>query len=422
MTRRRIVPSPPLRGRVTVPGDKSISHRAVLLNLCAPGSSVLVGLSEGEDVARSLDVARHLGATLKCADDRVYMTAPRRFVSPSAPLDCGNSGTTLRLTTGLLACSDVRATLTGDASLRGRPMKRLSEPLNAMGGRVQREPDGSVSVHGQTLQRYHHRTRIASAQVKSALLLAGRDAGVEIHEPRRSREHTERMLRRMGAPLATEADGGLVLSPGVWSPVDVRVPGDISSAAFWLVAASIIPDSEIILNNVGLNPTRTGILDALLHMGADISVEVDSTDEPMGQLVVRSSTLAGTTIDGDLALRSLDELPILAVAAAFAEGTTYIRDAGELRVKESDRIAATVEGLRAMGVLAEELEDGLVVQGGPLGQRGDIHAPHDHRIAMAFTIAGIASTSGCTITGAESVQTSYPDFFQTLDTLARGQR
>jgi len=230
------------------------------------------------------------------------------------------------------------------------------------------------------------------------------------------------MLQEMGAPLRIASDGGLHLSPGVWSPTDVSIPGDISSAAFWLVAACVVPGSEVTLSNVGLNPTRTGVLDILQRMGANISIEANDEHEPTGRMVVRSAQLNATTIEGELTLRALDELPILAVAAAFANGTTYIRDAGELRVKESDRIAATVAGLRAMGVHAEELPDGLVVEGGRPNQCGEIHAPHDHRIAMAFAVAGMGSSSGCTITGAESVQTSYPEFFQTMDTLARGRR
>jgi len=422
MTRRHVAPSPPLRGGLTLPGDKSISHRAVLLNLCAPGTATLSGLSSGDDVQRSLDVAQSLGAVVRQEEGRVHLTAPRALVQPSAPLDCGNSGTTMRLTTGLLACSTVHATLTGDPSLRRRPMARISDPIGAMGGSVHRLEGGDVCVEGVPLRHATHRTTVASAQVKSALLLAARHSGVVLFEPRQSRDHTERMLVQMGANLSVAPEGGLHLAPGGWSPTDVVIPGDLSSAAFWLVAASIVPDSEVILSGVGLNPTRTGVLDALRAMGADITVESDGAYEPMGRVVVRSAQLQGTTIDGELTLRALDELPVLAVAAAFAEGTTYIRDARELRVKESDRIGATVSGLRSMGIETEELDDGLVVVGGQARQRGDIHAPHDHRIAMAFAVAGLASPQGCTLTGADSVQTSYPEFFQTMDRLTGGRR
>ncbi|MEZ4319105.1 MAG: 3-phosphoshikimate 1-carboxyvinyltransferase [Myxococcota bacterium] len=408
-----------LRGRVVVPGDKSVSHRAFLINALAPGSARLTGVLDSEDVGRSRDLACALGCTVERDGAGFVLRVPEGLREPADVVDCGNSGTTIRLGTGVVSGVAGMSVLTGDASLRRRPMLRVVRPLREQGARIEGREGGRLAplvVHGGGLAHGAHDLDIASAQVKSALLLGSRDCGVRIREPRRSRDHTERFLHAMGAPLTEESDGTLVLGPGRWAPVDVHVPGDVSSAAFWMVAASIVPGSELELVGVGTNPTRTGVIDALRAMGASLEVTPDPGQvEPQGTVVVRSAGLRGTRIDGELALRSLDELPVLAVAAAMAEGETVIADAGELRVKESDRIARVVAGLRAMGGEVEERPDGMVIAGGGFsGASATVDADGDHRLAMAFAVAGLASSGGVRIAHAESVATSYPAFFEVL--------
>ena len=420
----------PLVGSLTLPGDKSVSHRAVLFNLLASGRATVNGLLRSEDVEASMRAARALGAVIDEHDDgRITITGTGgTLTEPTDVIDCGNSGTTMRLLTGLIASEPLFAVLTGDASLRGRPMRRVADPLRAMGVVVDGRHQGDrapLAIRGGGRPLGEVSLSVASAQVKTCLLLAHRAYGLRLREPARSRDHSERMLRAMGATLIEDEAGWLCLSPcPVLSALDVDVPGDLSSAAFFLVAASIVAGSDVRLRHVGVNPTRTGVIDALRAMGADLTVQpVDAAGaEPMADVRVRATTLHAARIDGELALRCLDELPVLAVAAAFAEGTTVIADAAELRVKESDRIATTVAGLRALGVAVEETPDGMIIEGGVPGvsEPRVIDAHGDHRIAMAFAVASLALPDGATaprITGAEVISTSYPDFMNHVEAL-----
>ena len=413
--------SGPLKGRVELPGDKSISHRAVLLNLLATGRSRIRGLQRSGDLDATMRAARALGGVLEDDGDDLIITPPPELVSPKGVVDCGNSGTTMRMVAGLVAGSDTVAVLSGDQSLRGRPMSRITDPLRMMGARVDGREGGRFAplvVRGPVQRKMGHHLPIASAQVKSALLLAGRNTGVSVYEPNRSRDHTERLLRRMGARLREESEWLHLDQIGVLQAVDVDVPRDLSSAAFWLVAASIVPGSELELPGVGVNPTRTGVIDVLKAMGADIEVNmVDEGPEPTADLVVRHAPLQGVRIEGVLALRALDELPVLAVAAAFAQGETVIGDAAELRVKESDRIGRTVTGLKALGVAVEPSGDGMTIQGGAPTGPARVDGSDDHRIAMAFAVAGLAG-GPVSIAGADAVRSSYPGFRADVEALS----
>lgn len=417
-----VVPGGPLRGEIHVPGDKSVSHRALLLNALATGSAQVRGLLRGEDVLSTLAAVRALGVRVDDDGDTLVVHGTGRLAEPDDVLDCGNSGTTMRLLCGALAAEPLHAVLTGDASLRRRPMKRVAVPLRRMGAHVDGREGGAkapLAVRGGDLVPTDHDLDVASAQVKTCVLLAGRHVGVRVREPGPSRDHTERLLAAMDAGLSQDAEGWWSLPGGrAWQAVDVDVPGDLSSAAFWLVAASVVPGSELVLRHVGLNPTRAGVVDALRAMGADLTVTpVQAAGaEPVADVVVRHRGLTGARIDGELALRSLDELPVLAVAAAFADGTTTIADAEELRVKESDRIARVVTALRAFGVAVEEHPDGMVIEGGHPAGRGVVDCSGDHRLAMAFAVMGAAAPGGAELHGAEGMATSYPAF---LDDLAR---
>lgn len=425
MSSLELSPRGPLRGEVDVPGDKSVSHRSLMFNALAHGAARVRGLLRGEDVMSTLGAVRALGVQVDDDGVELVVRGTGALAEPTEVIDCGNSGTTMRLLTGILAAEDMFVVLTGDHSLRGRPMGRVADPLRRMGARIDGREGGRkapLAIRGGGLTVSPQDLAIASAQVKSALLLAGRRQGISVREPATSRDHTERMLAGMGASLTTDAEGWLHLAPTArLEAMDVEVPRDLSSAAFWLVAGAVVPGSEIRLPRVGVNPTRAGVLDALLSMGADLSVEPVQADgsEPIADLIIRQGGLHGAVIDGELALRCLDELPVLAVAAAFAEGETIIADAEELRVKESDRIARVVAGLRALHVEVEERPDGMVIQGGAPRGVARIDARGDHRIAMAFAVAAAAAPGGVSIEGAESIATSYPSF---LDDLARLSR
>lgn len=406
-----------------VPGDKSISHRALLLNALADAPSRIENLLWSEDVAATARALRAMGADLEVEGTTARLTPPPGGLQePGDVLDCGNSGTSMRLLAGILAARPFHAVLTGDASLRRRPMGRVTRPLREMGAAIDGRGDGTLAplaIRGSALRAARHDLPVASAQVKSALLLAGLATGVAVREPHGSRDHTERMLARMGATLRRDADGWLVLDPCArLVPADVEVPGDISAAAFFLVLGAILTGSSITLPGVGVNPSRAGVIDALRAMGADLTVEpIEGEGEPRADLTVRAGPLRGTRIDGELALRCLDELPVLAIAAAFAEGRTVIADASELRVKESDRIARTVAGLRTLGVPCEEQPDGMIVDGGRPAGPGAVDATGDHRIAMAFAVAGLAAPGGVQLTGADAIASSFPDFFDRLEAL-----
>ena len=428
--------SGPLRGNCRVPGDKSISHRALLFGALAGGVVEASGLGRGGDNLSTAAALRALGVDITLAGDaaRVRGVGFAGLSAAAGALDCGNSGTTIRLMMGLLAGRPFESELYGDASLTRRPMRRVAEPLRRMGatidGRVDPARPGDVfppvRVRGGALAGIAYDLPVASAQLKSALVLAGLQAKgkTTLREPGRSRDHTERMLGAMGAPIAVDASGAVVVDPEGWNgklrAIPIVIPGDLSSATFLFVAAATVAGSDVSVENVGLNPTRSGALDALAAMGADIDIapEGDALGEPVGRVRVRASRLRGTRIAGELALRSLDEIPALAVAAALAEGDTVFADLAELRVKESDRIVAVARELRRAGVAVEERPDGLVVSG--LGGRppagGTVQPEHDHRIAMAGAVMGLSAGDETAVPAAD-IATSFPSFADTLRAL-----
>ncbi|BAZ84587.1 3-phosphoshikimate 1-carboxyvinyltransferase [Dolichospermum compactum] len=416
-----------LQGRIRVPGDKSISHRALMLGAIAEGETQIQGLLLGEDPRSTAACFRALGAEISELNTELVTVKGiglGNFQEPIDVLDAGNSGTTMRLMLGLLASHPGRFfTVTGDSSLRSRPMSRVVKPLQQMGAQIWGRKGNTLAplaIQGQALQPIHYHSPIASAQVKSCILLAGlnTEGQTTVTEPALSRDHSERMLRAYGAELSIDPDTNSVTITGgakLYGQT-VIVPGDISSAAFWLVAGAIVPGSDLVVENVGVNPTRTGILEALALMGADIQLENqrEVAGEPVADIRVRSGGLKSCTIAGDIIPRLIDEIPILAVAAAFAEGTTIIRDAEELRVKESDRITVMAQQLNKMGAKISELPDGMEITGGtPLvGAAVDSHT--DHRIAMSLAIAALNAIGTTTIHRAEAAAISYPNFTNTL--------
>ncbi len=415
-----------LRGTVRVPSDKSIAHRALLLGAIARGETVVRGFAGGEDNQATRAAVCALGVVIAERGDelRIQGRGWDGLAAPAGSIDCRNSGTTMRLLAGVLAGRPFTSRLDGDASLRRRPMRRVIEPLARMGGVITSAGgDGRAPlvVAGRRLHGAGHVLEIASAQVKSALVLAGLQAEGEtsVSEPARSRDHTERLLAQFGATLARDGRTVRVRGPQELTASEVTLPGDLSSAAFFLVAAQLVPGSVLRLPNIGVNPTRTGVLDVLAAMGAEIAIEEerDAGGEPHATLVVESRALRATRIAGEDLLRAIDEFPILCIAAAAAEGTTEIRDAGELRVKESDRIATMAATLGALGVQVEELPDGLVIHGPARfrGARVDSHG--DHRVAMAAAVAGLAATGDVVIDNAECAEVSFPRFYATLDAL-----
>jgi 3-phosphoshikimate 1-carboxyvinyltransferase len=416
-----------LRGRVQVPGDKSISHRALMLGAIATGKTQIQGLLLGEDPHSTAACFRAMGAEiseLNAEHVTVQGIGLGQLQEPIDILNAGNSGTTMRLMLGLLASHPGRFfTVTGDASLRSRPMLRVIEPLTQMGAQIWHRSRGlaPLAVQGQTLRPLHYQSPIASAQVKSCILLAGliTEGATTVTEPAQSRDHSERMLRAFGADLVVDPE---TLSVTVTGPAQLQgqtviVPGDISSAAFWLVAGAIVPNSDLTIENVGVNPTRTGILEALAQMGADITLENEQivAGEPVADLRVRHSTLNACTIAGDLVPRLIDEIPILAVAATFATGTSVIRDAAELRVKESDRLSVMATQLNQMGAKITELPDGMEITGGTSLVGTEVDSYTDHRIAMSLAIAALNASGITTIHRAEAAAVSYPNFTSTLE-------
>ncbi|MBD2160565.1 3-phosphoshikimate 1-carboxyvinyltransferase [Limnothrix sp. FACHB-1083] len=436
--RQRLILSPtaegcPLVGRVRIPGDKSISHRALMLGALAEGETTIEGLLLGEDPRSTAACFRALGAEIsELNTDRVTVRGIGigNLQEPIGVLDAGNSGTTLRLMLGILASHPDRFfTITGDDSLRSRPMGRVVKPLTLMGAQIWGRRDNTLAplaVRGQALQPIHYQSPIASAQVKSCILLAGlmTEGQTTVSEPALSRDHSERMLRAFGAEVIVDPDtiSATVVGPAKLHGQRVIVPGDISSAAFWLVAAAIVPGSDLTIENVGINPTRTGILDVLHQMGANITLENerDAAGEPVADLRVRYGPLNGCEISGALIPRLVDEIPILAVAATVAQGKTVIRDAEELRVKESDRLAVMAAALQKMGAQVTEQPDGLEITG-PVQLRGaDVDSHTDHRIAMSLAIAALVAQGTTTIDRAEAAAISYPDFVPTLERLTQG--
>ena len=421
-----VKPGGPLRGRLRVPGDKSISHRALICNALAPGEAEIRGLLDSADCRSTMACLRQWGVEFEESDDRILVRSPGQdgFRPTDAVLDCGNSGTSIRLLSGVAAGLPFRSRFDGDQSLRSRPMRRVLDPLAQMSARVDSAATAPFWVDGGTaLRGFDGELPVASAQVKSCIVFAALRAKEpsRIVEPGPSRDHTERILAAMGAQIDVDGATIQVQSGAPLRPCDVEVPGDISAAAYWMIAAAMTPGSELSLPNVGVNPRRTGVIDALREMGARIELanRRDVSGEPVADLVVRGGTLHGVLLDDELIVRAVDELPTLAVAAALAQGVTEIRDAGELRVKESDRIAATASMLQAMGVEVEERPDGMRIVGGQLrGATVDSHG--DHRIAMSAAVAALASepeSGPTTIRRADAVEISYPGFWRDLDRL-----
>ena len=430
---RTVRPAPSLRGTIVPPGDKSISHRAAIFNAIAAGEATIEGFQRSADCLATLRCLRDLGVPWRWLDDSTLSVAGRGrhgLSESAAVLDCRNSGTTIRLLAGLLAPQPFFSVLSGDRSLRSRPMARVIQPLRAMGADISgREGDtkAPLAINGSQLRGAAHELPVASAQVKSAIALAALFAHGEtaVREPGPSRDHTERMLAAMGAGI--ESSGGLLrLSPltSDLRPLSLRVPGDLSAAVAWLVLAACHPDAELHIPGVGVNPTRSGAIDALRLMGAEVRLEEERTwgPEPVADLTVRSSRLRGAVIEGDLIPRAIDELPLLALAACFATGETVIREAAELRVKESDRITATARRLSRLGADVEELPDGLRIR--PAGRlRGaTVSSSGDHRLAIMLALAGTLAAGETTVRHADAVAVSYPTFWRDLDSVSRPSR
>jgi 3-phosphoshikimate 1-carboxyvinyltransferase len=426
--RFRVRPVGRLHGEAEVPGDKSVSHRAALLGALAEGVSEVQGYLEAEDCLRTITAIQALGAEVTRKGPGHYRIAGgglRGLSEPGDVIDCGNSGTTARLLAGVLGTQPFWTILTGDASLRRRPMGRIAEPLRAMGATIVGRAEGTrlpLAIRGTGLAKaIQYATPVASAQVKSAILLAGlvAEGPVTVTEPALSRDHSERMLRRFGARVTTE-DRTVTLTPGALRATSVLVPGDISSAAFLLVAGAVVGDGQVTVHRVGVNPTRTGLLDVLAAMGARLQMTRAADEgEPTASLTVTASTLNATTIGGALLIpRLIDEIPVLAVAAAAATGVTVVRDAGELRVKESDRIAALARELARMGAAIEERPDGMRITGGRRLHGAAVSSGGDHRMAMALTVAGLIAEGETLVEDVACVATSYPGFAETVNALA----
>ena len=428
----RVEPSNGVVGHVAVPGDKSISHRAVLLGAAAEGETAVSGFGRSADTESTIVVARALGATVyEHGEDtlRIFGRGLRRLEQPAGPLDCGNAGTLMRLVCGLLAGQEGRTfELTGDESLSARPMERVAGPLRQMGARVETtEGHAPLRLEGAPLSPLTYELPVASAQVKSAILLAGvlaRGGETTVVEPAPTRDHTENMLRAAGVRVVARPASVTVWPADELRLGEVEVPGDFSSAAPLIVAATIVPESELTIHGLNLNPRRTGLLDVLEHMGARVTVfnRRPIGGEPGGDLDVRYAPLVGATVGARDVPRLVDELPLLALAAAYARGDTVVSGAEELRAKETDRIAAVVDGLKGLGAHIRALPDGFVVRGVPTRLRGGtLDSRGDHRIAMLGAVAGLASREGVEVKGAEAVAVSFPSFFELLPQLERAR-
>jgi len=435
MTSLTITPGRPLKGTTTVPGDKSLTHRAIILTALGEGTSTVTGYCQGEDCLNTMRALQGMGIPITQTPTELTVCGKGFWglSEPTGPIDCGNSGTGIRLLTGLLAGQDFFSILTGDESIRRRPMGRVVKPLREMGAAIGGRKGGELAplaITGAALHAIEYASPVASAQIKSSILLAGLFAQgtTRYREPRLSRDHTERMFQFFGIPLAKE-DGVLVLHgrPSVgWRGVHVAIPGDFSAAAFFIVGATIVQGSDITIYNVGMNPTRTGLIDVMRKMGADIQVLGlrEAAGEPVADLRVKSSALKGVTIGHDLIPKTIDEFPVLCVAASVAEGDTVISGAEELRVKESDRIATMSRELKAMGALIEERPDGMIIRGlgqggenGRLNAAGKAQSHGDHRVAMSLAIGGLTAEQSMTIGGTSCVDTSFPNFEKTLTDL-----
>jgi len=415
----QVQPGGVLHGEARVPGDKSISHRSIILGSIAEGVTRIRGFLEGEDALATLRAFSNMGVAIEGPEEGevvVHGVGLHGLQAPQGALDLGNSGTSMRLLTGLLAGQNFSVTLVGDASLSSRPMRRVITPLTQMGAKIQATEAGTAPLHisgSGRLSGLSYEMPVASAQVKSCLLLAGlyADGETSVVEPAPTRDHTERMLHGFQYPLQRQGSKVTIRGGGKLLATDIDVPGDISSAAFFLVAAAITPDSDVTLQHVGINPTRTGVIEILKLMGADMEILNEQVigGEPVADLRVRSRPLHGIEIPERLVPLAIDEFPVLFIAAACAEGETKLTGARELRVKESDRIQVMADGLQTLGIDARPTDDGMVIQSGMLGG-GEVESHGDHRIAMAFSIAGLRASEPVSIRNCANVNTSFPDF------------
>ena len=416
-----------LKGEVTVPGDKSISHRAVIIGSLAKGKTRIIEPSRGDDNLRTLNAFRMMGIEVdEPKVDQLIINGRGLYglTEPEDVIDAGNSGTTVRLLTGLLSGQRFFSVITGDRYLRKRPMKRVVEPLSSMGAKIWGRENGNfapLAINGTRLNPIDYVSPIASAQVKSAILLAGlyADGVTKITEPSLSRDHTERMLRFFGANLKRKDNSVSIAGGSNLEGRELEIPGDISSAAFFIVAALVIPNSEVFLKRVGVNPSRTGILEVLKKMGANIQLlnEYETWGEPVADILVKTSRLKGTKIDGDLIPKTIDELPILSLAASVAEGDTVIKDAKELRVKETDRIKAVASELKKFGAEVEEFDDGMRISGKDKLMGCNCQSFGDHRIAMSLIIAGLMASGKTVVEDTSCIGTSFPEFRDKLFSL-----
>ena len=414
-----------LRGELTVPGDKSISHRAVMFGSLAQGTTRITHFLEGADCLSTISCFRKMGVDIErnASEILVHGKGLHGLSAPSEILDVGNSGTTTRLISGILAGQSFTSELNGDASIQSRPMKRIMTPLQSMGAdivSIKGNGCAPLRITGKSLQAVHYQSPVASAQVKSCVLLAGMyaDGITRVTEPVLSRNHTEIMLNYLGAKVTSQGTTASIEPEPLLKAGEIQVPGDISSAAYFIAAGLLTPDSQILLRNVGINPTRDGILKVCRAMGADITLlNINEEGEPVADLLIRSSQLHGTTVEGSIIPTLIDEIPMIAVMAAFAEGTTVIRDAAELKVKESDRIAVVTEGLRRMGADIQPTEDGMIIHGGRPLQGAKINSYLDHRIAMSFAVAGTICDGTMDIVKGDCVNISYPEFYKDLYSL-----
>ncbi len=426
-----ITPAKKLRGEVTIPGDKSISHRSVMFGAIAKGTTEIANFLQGADCLATIGCFQSMGLDIENTPDRILVHGRglHGLTKPSGILNTGNSGTTTRLISGILAGQSFSTVLSGDESLNSRPMARIMEPLNSMGARITSINGNNcapLQIDPGALHGFSYESNVASAQVKSAILLAGlyADGETSVTEPVLSRNHTELMLNSFGARVSsrTEADGRALASVLPCEELygqKITVPGDISSAAYFIAAGLLVPGSEILIKNVGINPTRAGLLTVCENMGADITYlsKTSAGGEPVADILVKHSPLEAVTVEGSIIPTLIDELPMIAVMAAFAEGTTIIRDAAELKVKETNRINTVTENLKAMGADVTPTDDGMVIRGRGTLKGARINSHLDHRIAMAFAIAGLAATGTTVIEGSRCVDVSYPAFFETLDSL-----
>lgn len=417
-----------LKGEVTIPGDKSVSHRSVMFGSIAKGTTEIHNFLQGADCLSTIACFQKMGIEITRSGDQVLVHGKglHGLKKPDAILDCGNSGTTTRLISGILAAQDFSVTLTGDASIQKRPMKRIMDPLAQMGANIRSINNNGcapLAITGTALHGIHYQSPVASAQVKSAILLAGlyADGETRVTEPHVSRNHTELMLTCFGADVRTEHTTAIIQPPAELYGNQILVPGDISSAAFFIAAGLMIPGSELLIRNVGINPTRDGILHVCRDMGADITLmnPKRGDGEPVADILVKTSSLHGAVIGGAIIPTLIDELPMIAAMACFAEGDTIIKDAAELKVKESNRIEVMVRNLAAMGADVEETEDGMIIHGGKPLHGAVIDSKLDHRIAMTFAVTGCCAEGETQILGAECVDISYPGFYEDLKRLKK---